>query len=106
MRRIVLVALLGLALAAGFDLSRPPERQIGVRVAVMGVSVYQATLSRLYARTGMVCRFEPTCSHYAVSCLRAHGLVRGSWLSLRRVLRCGPWTPLGSPDPPPVARGA
>ena len=47
-----------------------------------------------------VCRFDPTCSSYAVTALETHGIVRGSWLALRRVGRCHPWGPTGW-DPVP-----
>jgi len=41
------------------------------------------------------CRFYPTCSAYAVTALQRYGPARGSWLTLRRILRCGPWHPGG-----------
>ncbi len=50
------------------------------------------------------CRFEPTCSVYALDAVRVHGAARGLWLGLRRVLRCHPWNP-GGFDPVPPARG-
>ncbi|WP_232375528.1 membrane protein insertion efficiency factor YidD [Mycolicibacterium baixiangningiae] len=37
------------------------------------------------------CRFTPTCSQYAVDALTEYGLVRGGWLSLVRLAKCGPW---------------
>ncbi len=37
------------------------------------------------------CRFYPTCSCYAVDALGQHGALKGSWLALRRILRCHPW---------------
>jgi len=40
---------------------------------------------------GRQCRFTPTCSQYAIDALERHGAARGSWLALRRVLRCHPW---------------
>jgi putative membrane protein insertion efficiency factor len=49
------------------------------------------------------CRFHPTCSAYAVEALVVHGVLRGCWLTLRRLLRCGPWHP-GGLDPVPPAR--
>lgn len=48
------------------------------------------------------CRFSPSCSAYAVEALTVHGAIRGSWLTLRRLLRCAPWHPGGvDPVPPP-----
>lgn len=46
------------------------------------------------------CRFTPTCSQYAVEALRKHGLFKGSWLTVRRLLRCHPWGGSGY-DPVP-----
>lgn len=58
---------------------------------------YQRWISPLL---GQHCRFAPSCSHYAIDALQAHGLVRGSGLAVRRVLRCHPWN-LGGYDPVP-----
>jgi uncharacterized protein len=67
------------------------------------IAVYQRTLSRvLVVLLGPVCRFEPSCSRYAAACLRSHGALRGSLLSIRRVSRCHPFHP-GGFDPPPPA---
>ena len=41
------------------------------------------------------CRFMPTCSEYAVEALQVHGAVRGTWLAIRRLLKCAPWHPGG-----------
>ena len=41
------------------------------------------------------CRFQPTCSAYAVEALEVHGAGRGSWLAARRLAKCAPWHPGG-----------
>ena len=41
------------------------------------------------------CRFLPTCSAYALEALEVHGAVRGTWLAVRRLLKCAPWHPGG-----------
>ena len=49
---------------------------------------------------GSVCRFEPTCSLYALDALRQHGAMAGSYLTVGRLLRCHPWC-AGVHDPVP-----
>lgn len=46
------------------------------------------------------CRFDPSCSTYALEALEGHGALRGSWLTIRRLARCHPWGGLGW-DPVP-----
>ena len=61
------------------------------------VRAYQLTIRPVI---GAQCRFEPSCSHYAIEALAVHGALRGSGLTARRVLRCNPWHP-GGYDPVP-----
>ena len=66
-------------------------------ILIFLVRVYKVTLSPLI---GDCCRFEPTCSAYCIEALRAHGAVRGVWLTMKRLLRCRPLGPSGY-DPVP-----
>ena len=65
------------------------------------IVLYRRLLSPLLPST---CRFHPSCSAYGLEALRSHGLVRGSWLTLKRIVRCHPWH-AGGPDPVPPAAG-
>ncbi len=51
---------------------------------------------------GSACRFEPTCSAYALQALEQHGAAAGSYLTIRRLVRCQPWC-AGGHDPVPTA---
>lgn len=96
-------ALLAVALLVGLvalDLARPPERQASARILLAAIGLYQATLSPHMPEMGVRCRFKPTCSHYAQGAIRRHGALVGSLRAAWRVARCGPWTPLGTVDPP------
>ena len=64
----------------------------------MALRAYQAALSPFL---GGACRFYPSCSHYALEAIDRHGALRGAWLSLRRVLRCQPFS-AGGFDPVPL----
>ena len=49
---------------------------------------------------GRSCRFDPTCSAYDLIALERHGALKGSWLTVRRILRCHPWGAHGVDDVP------
>jgi putative membrane protein insertion efficiency factor len=72
------------------------------RVLIALIRVYQRLLSPFL---GQVCRFHPSCSEYGAECLRLHGALYGSWLTIRRIARCHPFHP-GGYDPPPLPKGA
>ncbi len=70
------------------------------------IRAYQRFLSPLKPPT---CRFTPTCSAYAAEALAQHGVMRGSWLGVRRICRCHPFGGHGYdpvPDTKPAARAA
>ena len=77
----------------------PPAR-LAVRPLILLLRGYQRWISPALPPT---CRFHPTCSAYAVEALQVHGLLRGSALTVWRLLRCAPWHP-GGIDPVPPGR--
>jgi len=67
------------------------------RVLIGLARLWQIGPSRLMPPT---CRYHPSCSHYAITALRRYGAIKGSWLALKRLLRCHPWGGSGF-DPVP-----
>lgn len=61
------------------------------------IRIYQSTISQV---TPSSCRFKPTCSHYACEAIERYGLIKGGWLTVRRIGRCHPWSQ-GGYDPVP-----
>jgi len=61
------------------------------------IRVYQMTLSKVLPPS---CRFEPSCSHYTYDAIDKYGLIKGSWLGAKRIIRCNPFNP-GGYDPVP-----
>jgi putative membrane protein insertion efficiency factor len=70
---------------------------IPAKVAILLVKGYQKILSPWL---GQRCRFHPSCSNYCIEALQQHGMVRGLWLGLKRILKCQPFHP-GGYDPVP-----
>ncbi len=82
------------------DVVRRAVRVAGLvpRNILVGVlHVYRAVISPLY---GDVCRYYPSCSAYGLRSVQEHGVVRGSWLTARRLARCHPWSEGGIDDVP------
>lgn len=68
-----------------------------VSLVLIPIRFYQLTISPLLPPT---CRYSPTCSQYAVEAIQKHGILKGIWLSMRRIGRCHPWGGSGY-DPVP-----
>jgi putative membrane protein insertion efficiency factor len=80
--------------------SRDTRRGVGVwgrwarKMAILCIRAYQLGISpmlRALCGPGMGCRFEPSCSHYAIEAVRRYGVRRGGWLAVSRLCRCSPW---------------
>jgi uncharacterized protein len=72
------------------------------RALMLPIVFYRRFISPLF---GPVCRYQPTCSAYALDALRTHGALRGGSLAVRRIARCHPFH-AGGYDPVPPCKGA
>ncbi len=73
-------------------------RRLGIQLISLPIHLYRLVISPWL---GPSCRFEPSCSQYALIALEQHGPLRGSWLAARRLLRCHPFHPAGFDPVPP-----
>lgn len=64
---------------------------------VLLIRFYQVVISPL---TPASCRYSPTCSQYSLEALKKHGIIKGSWLAIKRIVSCNPWGGSGY-DPVP-----
>ena len=68
------------------------------KIFTLLIGFYQKVISPL---TPPSCRFQPTCSAYAIEAIETHGALRGGWLAVRRLARCHPWGGHGFDPVPP-----
>ena len=64
---------------------------------ILIIKMYQLLISPILPAN---CRYQPTCSHYAVEALKKYGIFKGGWLAIKRISRCHPWGSSGY-DPVP-----
>lgn len=72
-------------------------RKIAVFPFVLLIKIYKYSISPMIPRS---CRYSPTCSQYGIEAFQKHGVFKGFWLTLKRVLSCNPWGGSGY-DPVP-----
>ncbi|WP_317897016.1 membrane protein insertion efficiency factor YidD [Aurantibacillus circumpalustris] len=58
------------------------------KIAILFVKFYQAAIRPLLPNA---CRYTPSCSQYSIEAINKYGAIKGSWLGLKRILRCHPW---------------
>ena len=64
------------------------------------VRAYQLMISPYFPPS---CRYQPTCSSYAIEAISKHGSIKGGWLTIKRIARCHPWSE-GGIDPVPESK--
>ena len=79
------------------QLTTPAKSDMVAKLAMFLIKMYQLLISPLL---GSACRFVPTCSEYASEAIVSHGVLKGSLLAIKRILRCHPFNP-GGFDPVP-----
>ena len=72
-----------------------------IRILIRGYQYLVSPLLRALCGPGSGCRFEPSCSQYFLEATQTHGIVRGTWLGLKRLGRCHPWGGQGADPVPP-----
>jgi uncharacterized protein len=97
--RATVIILVAVAVWATHDLLVPPRYAADARAAVAAIDSYRSHISP-HLHGIIQCRFVPTCSVFGRESIRKYGLLSGGARTAWRLARCGPWTPLGTPDPP------
>lgn len=67
-------------------------------IFILPIKIYQLVISPIIPNS---CRHIPTCSQYAIEALKIHGIFKGTWLAVKRILRCHPWGTHGYDPVPP-----
>ena len=68
------------------------------QLLIIPIKIYQYTLSPML---GPKCRYRPTCSYYAIEAIQEWGIFKGTYLAVKRILRCHPWSDHPMNDPVP-----
>jgi putative membrane protein insertion efficiency factor len=92
----------GRGTAIGPARTAPDKGTVPARLLMLPIKGYRRFISPLL---GPRCRFEPSCSAYALAALAEHGAARGLWLAVARIARCHPFHP-GGYDPVPARKPA
>jgi putative membrane protein insertion efficiency factor len=71
------------------------------KLIITGIKGYQRLISPLL---GSNCRFNPTCSSYAIEAVNRFGVIKGGWLTGKRILRCHPFNEGGDDPVPPIKK--
>lgn len=98
-RAILPLLVVALVIVMAHDMAVTPRQSFSARATLAAIDSYRAHVSP-HLRGVIYCRFKPTCSEYGREAVRKYGFAVGSYRAVKRVLRCGPWTPAGTVDRP------
>lgn len=87
------------AVVVTHDVANEARDSYSARTTIAAIDVYRAHVSP-HLKGTITCRFTPTCSAYGREAVRKYGFARGSYMAVKRIMRCGPWTPMGTVDNP------
>jgi hypothetical protein len=73
-------------------------------ILIIPIRIYQLTLSPLLGNNK--CRYNPTCSHYAIEAIEEWGPITGTYMAIKRILRCHPWSTRDMHDPVPKRKSS
>ena len=69
------------------------------KILIFFINIYQKHISSLISKGGIHCKFCPTCSEYTKQAINKYGSIKGTWLGIKRILRCNPFNKNGGYDP-------
>ncbi|MEZ5042235.1 MAG: membrane protein insertion efficiency factor YidD [Saprospiraceae bacterium] len=72
-------------------------------IYILPIRFYQLSISPMLGPSK--CRFQPTCSQYTIEAIQEWGILKGTWLGIKRISKCHPWGPHGH-DPVPKKEGS
>jgi uncharacterized protein len=98
-RRTRLIFFAIIAAWIAHDLFVPPRYALDARLTLAAIDQYRSHVSP-HLRGVVECRFTPTCSWYGHESIRKYGFLVGAAKTFWRIVRCGPWTKLGTVDLP------
>jgi len=99
MKRAAIIILALVVLIAAHDVPATPRNSLSAKATLAAIDSYRAHVSP-HLRGVIYCRFKPTCSEYGRESVRKYGFAVGSYSTAKRILRCGPWTKMGTVDKP------
>jgi uncharacterized protein len=97
--RLAALLVLVVMIVVVHDVANEPRYSWSAGATIGAIDSYRSHVSP-HLRGYVRCRFTPTCSAYGREAIRKYGFAVGGWRAVKRIARCGPWTKMGTVDPP------